>query len=207
MSFQKSWGLYGGYIYTTKSKHKNRRDTHHLRILSYYALPLLHILVDHSIIKRRQVELAIMFILTDDIAKCKIYSDAITKLKEECHLVTIPTTRLTKPYIAGLFDAEGSISSKGIGAIKCTIAQTCCPPLLRAIDNVWGLGAGFTRSEIVWCGRSAEIVLNGLVRYTIAKRSQALAAIELRKFTGIVLTVECYMIVSKMITICSFLSR
>lgn len=105
--------------------------------------PVLRTMSLHGIIKRPQADVGLDYMAhTMTGAECKF---ALTELKTGYRDVRIDQDRITLPYLAGLFAAEGCVGmykhKKGFYAIEASISQESCPRLLEAITAKLGFGS------------------------------------------------------------------
>lgn len=103
---------------------------------------VVNALLPRCIIKRPQLQAAAEY-LTGGCVDMSV-APFLKALKTGHHDVEIDPERITIPYVAGLFAAEGTVGlyavkrSKGY-RLKSTIAQNSCIPLLHAIKKKMGI--------------------------------------------------------------------
>lgn len=132
-----------GSIRTVKKATNTRRNSWTFRVCESDREKLLSVVADHGIVKRRQAELALDYLVQgkEDPA---YFSYEIAREKADVHSTEIDVDRLTMSYLAGLFAAEGSVglSRNGHGSygLVSSISQLSCPRLLHAIKEKLGYG-------------------------------------------------------------------
>jgi hypothetical protein len=170
------------YPYLHKSEYKrnyNSRKEFELRASGIQIKPLVHDLLQYSILKNDQLIQANHFFELINIKnkhdeKEKIY----LKLKE---LKTInenkPYERLTIPYIAGLFDAEGSIGIYG-KTLRVKLTQKSNIVILQKIAEIYGNINKIDNYSISFYGKKSFVFLNNAKEYCIYKNPQILVALK-----------------------------
>jgi len=175
--------LYGGDINSRQLKKAEHRDKHMLYICGRQALPVLYDLRRSSIIKREQVSIAYQCIMSADVKFREECRQRLQILKRQYHLVEVIPELLTNAYIGGLFDAEGCIYIMNTTCVYISLTQKSGPNILTAINNKWD---GIIHNGAFSCqAANAEVFLLSIGVYTIQKRMQLLAALELRNFSSI----------------------
>lgn len=142
---------------------------------------ILGVIRDNSITKAPQAERALKYLdgRRDD---CEAAASFLADSKKSYHLVSIPTNRVSFPYIAGLFAADGSVSlkrQKGSLRLVTSITQKSCVPLLEAIKEK--LGGGCVDKERIYLGSAVGVRLLEKMRPYLEhsqKREQVDLAIE-----------------------------
>lgn len=134
---------YGGRI--SKTNQKRNSNNRERWMWSPEPDQLSRFLADmraHSIVKAPQLQLAL------DLLGCASKEERIglaarmSDWKKRYHEVPIDKERITMPYLAGLFAAEGSanLTGKETARISIQIAKSSCPALLDAIKEKVGFG-------------------------------------------------------------------
>nr|QYA18531.1 LAGLIDADG homing endonuclease [Clandestinovirus] len=170
-----------------KDKHKVKRKPHHIiRIGGCYCVWfLLDVLVPYSILKSGQALCALRMMSIEHSERPKMFASFYC-MKEMDFYQRIPIDssdpRLTPAYITGMFDAEGTVASSRITSIS--IAQDSSPNLLRAILLKYGNPESTQNltAEVNICGPYAEKLMRNMLRYSISKRSQIEAALQMRDY-------------------------
>lgn len=107
---------------------------------------VLSLVSTHGVVKKPQAEVALEY-LAGERSTPEHYAQVIAQAKETVDSVPIDAARLTIPYVAGLFSAEGPVglyrnSSKSF-SLQASITQNSCPRLLHAIRETLGYGRVF----------------------------------------------------------------
>ena len=187
--------LYGGSIYASSRKLKS---THRPRWSLYIGatvdvMRLLRDLATTCVVKLPQVEEALRYMDSDRQSPkdCRL---RLSQLKSATNDVTIDASRLTDPYLAGLFASEGTVGiyklSNGGKTFVMTvnIAQGGCIPLLVAIKSVLGCGSHPTNGHLYLSARIAEQFLLRIQPFVIGQKvPQIKLALEFQSkkcFTG-----------------------
>lgn len=156
---------YGGSI-TKLPLHEHRRDRYNLQIQSEDAL--LRVLPDlkrNCVIKAAQLEIAEKY-LSGGRKDAEEFSVALrdAKVKTSTMDVSSLAERLTDPYLAGFFSAEGSIgiypNGKCSTILETTMGQPSCPSILRAIKSKFGVGCISKAGVLKIRGRDGAAFLN-----------------------------------------------
>lgn len=184
---------YGGTIRLARGQKGNHRPTWYYGVFGGAAVPLLHSVATYGIIKREQAAIALplaeAMIRTSDHPRCN--TDDMTRRKEAVPLiaglkepvayatVTIDPTRLTWPYLSGLFDAEGCIIIYR-GTVQLSIAQSSCPRLLTAIRAKLHCGTANLRQFQLY-GADTLAVLQQIQPFSTVKLSQITAVLDSRE--------------------------
>lgn len=157
---------------------------------------LMH-LSKHCVLKSKQAAIALNF-LNDlnngNVDKFEEYYNEMKRLKEliEYRKVEIDTTRITPNWLAGFFDAEGSVAVYN-RSLRLVFTQKSSLSLLRAINNYFQSKHhvhGWIHEKdsyfLVYCSRSAAIVIEDLLmasptvkrkQLELAKRYQQLQSL------------------------------
>lgn len=146
---------HAGKIYRDNRRDKYRGETNYaLRFCGKAAKPILDILARHGIIKAKQACLALEFL---DLPRMNAGIEK-EKMRQEMSALNAdksyekPMSRMSAPYIAGLFDAEGNVySSQDInGKVRnyVKITQKSDPAVLQQIVDF--LGYGYVSEKSRW---------------------------------------------------------
>ncbi len=123
--------VFGGTIACTRASNGRWRRAWRLKICGRLALlVVLTVIKDHSIVKAPQAVVALNFLLHNSSAY-----DCVAKLgeaKDFTASLDVPEERLSSPYIAGLWAAEGSVIISKLH-VQVNLSQKCCPSLLIAL--------------------------------------------------------------------------
>lgn len=136
-----------GKVYQDSRRDKYRGETNGtLRFCGKNAKPILDIVARHGIIKAEQARLALNFL---DLPRV----DAWDAKEQARHVMSAlnadksydkPLSRVTEPYIAGLFDAEGNVyqttDNTGKKRMYVKITQKSDPRVLERIAEYLGYG-------------------------------------------------------------------
>lgn len=174
---------YGGFIHShaVRQIRPNRRREHTLKVDKFYnQRPLLEDIKENAIIKRDQAEIAMHSYNTLNKEELAVISTNLKYLKTQYQTVSIVEDRLTIPYLAGFFDAEGCITFDK-SSPRLFFAQKGCTAILHAIAKRFStLGKVCDSSSYVAWGRLQDVkdILSQLLPYLIGKREQAEKTIE-----------------------------
>lgn len=171
------------YPFLKKTNNSQRRDNsrieYELRAAGKQIEPLVDDLLKYSILKYEQLLEAKKFFALINVKdkgdeKEKIYQ----KLKELKKNSSIkPYERLSKEYISGLFDAEGSIGIYS-GSLRVKITQKSDTVILQKIADKYNNKNKIDNYAISFYGENSLQFLNDIKPYCIYKKSQILAAID-----------------------------
>lgn len=171
------------YPFLKKSGYKrnnNSRKEYELRAAGIQIKPLVKDLLKYSILKYSQlVEANNFFKLINTRNKHDEKENIYLKLKE---LKTInenkPYERLSIPYIAGLFDAEGSIGiyNKSL-RVKLT-QKSDIIIILKKISEIYKNTNNIDNYAISFYGKNSSVFLNEIKKYCIYKIPQILVALK-----------------------------
>jgi hypothetical protein len=118
----------------------------------------LEVIANYAILKAPQAAVALNHVETHD----EKLLDKLKQLKKEYHLVPIQRERITWPYLAGLFAADGCVgvwTNAGRGKsprLNLHIAKRQCEPLLRAFLDYFGAGSINAHSKFLVSGAGAS---------------------------------------------------
>lgn len=175
--------LYGGTI-MKREQRDDRRQMWYLHVRKYEeVIRLLSDIQAHLIIKASQAETAWQYMLDDRKESSECF-DKLSSLKNDYRGVSIAIDKLTDPYLAGLFAAEGCIMILTSGAgrsyrLRVTITQSGCPRILQSIRDRCIAGNVTTNGELHFSGESAAKFLHRISPYLVGQKvPQLLIAIE-----------------------------
>lgn len=137
---------FGVTIYRELHPTRNWRTSWTLRIHTKEALTrLLEVVRQYGVVKRPQAILALEY-LNNNRSNPAEYARLIEQAKHQYQEVDIDVGRLTPPYLAGLFAAEGYIGFVAMNwvnsfALRSAISQPGCTRLLRCIRESLGYGS------------------------------------------------------------------
>jgi hypothetical protein len=136
----------GGRIYSPPSDGKkgNQRKSWKLLYAKLQAVEnILTYLEPHCILKHPQVSCALQYFRNNRQNRVETFK-ILRESKLDYQGVPIPTSKLTTPYLAGLFAADGCVgiykSSTHNGELKASIAKKNCVRLLAEIKSKLGYG-------------------------------------------------------------------
>jgi len=172
-----------------------RRDNHkceyQLRAAGKQIEPLVDDLLEYSILKYEQLlEAKKFFELINVKNKNNEKEQIYLKLKQlKKNSVLKPYDRLSKEYIAGLFDAEGSIGVYS-NSLRVKITQKSDIHILQKIADLYNNTNSIDNYAISFYGVNAFDILNDILPYCIYKKSQIHAAIDYIHLLNVELTDE-----------------
>lgn len=175
------------YPYLKKSGYKRKINGENCKIRKEYELraagiqikPLVQDLLKYSILKYNQLIQANEFfglinIRNKNVEKEKIY----LKLRElKVSDKNKPYQRLNIPYIAGLFDAEGSIGIYN-KTLRVKLTQKSDITILQKIAEIYKNVNNINNYAISFYGKNSLVFLNDITEYSIYKTSQILIALK-----------------------------
>lgn len=169
---------YGGYYSSYKPKDPAKRIVWQLYIRRDFCSDILCDLNEYSIIKRPQVVQALDYLVTRQ--NYEEYAAEVKRLKTVYESVEIDAERITLPYLAGFFDAEGCVSvHKGSNhQLWVAFTQHGCLPMLRVIRDLLGFGTGSDSGQLQFSGAYAVRFLEMIRPWSIVKRDQIDVALE-----------------------------
>ncbi len=183
---------YGGKINSINRSSQKGRENHRkeykLCITAWESTPLLMDLTKYTILKQPQCEKAILFLETSE--KMRIPWDhpiridvatSLQQMKKEYNNAIIDKKKLTNPYLAGMFDADGSVYFAHATSVQSSIAQASSLPFLESIcDIIPQCRLDSSKKHVKISPKSS--FLNDVYIYLVNKKKQvklALEAIEL----------------------------
>jgi hypothetical protein len=134
---------------------------------------ILIALLETCVLKQPQVRLALEYIR--GIRPNAEASGLIGEAKRNYQTVDIDAARITKPYVAGLFAADGSVGIYKVGQrnigyyLRGSITKKSCIRLLEVMQLVFGVG---TVQQGNWWfrGKEAMIVLQGITPMLVGQK-------------------------------------
>lgn len=172
---------YGGSITDTTREMKNVRPSHRLEILVEHRENFLKDIRDYSILKAEQARLMLEYPTSNNR---KLLCDTITRLKDEYHLVSIDKSKITTSYIAGFFDAQGSVDLSANNSLRASIAHTQCPTLLFTLKELLGNAVknSINKEWYTYSGETIEF-LQRIREFSIVKQAQIDCILEYKMIT------------------------
>lgn len=162
-----------------RNNRQNNRCEYQLRAAGKQIEPLVNDLLKYSILKYEQLLEAKKFFQYINVKntgeeKEKIYKK-LKELKKESKLK--PYERLSIPYIAGLFDAEGSIGIYS-NSLRVKITQKSDIYILQKIADLYNNKNKIDNFSISFYGENSLQFLNDIKKHCIYKTPQISAAID-----------------------------
>ena len=165
---------YGGKIYQSKRA----------------AAMIIDDIMDHLVIKHKQAELVRKIIPLNN--KSQFYKEKLALYKECSKLnstkLAVPKyERVTKAYMAGIFDAEGSCSIRkrddGYRGIRVKLTQTSYPKILTKIKEVLNIGKIVNESNTNHYWKTENFLgacklFHAVIPYIVVKLNQVDAMID-----------------------------
>lgn len=186
------------YPFLKKSNNQQRKDNsrieYELRAAGKQIEPLVDDLLQYSILKYEQLLVAKNFFKLINIRGKTEEKEAIyNKLKElKKESKNKPYDRLSKEYISGLFDAEGSIGIYN-NSLRVKITQKSDVIILQKIADMYNNTNKIDNYAISFYGENSLELLNDIKPYCIYKTNQIIAAINYIKTLNSELTNEIIM--------------
>jgi hypothetical protein len=174
-----------------KRDDKNSRKEFELRASGIQIKPLVQDLLKYSILKYEQlIEASKFFELINTRNKNEEKEQIYLKLKElkNCDN-NKPYERLSLCYIAGLFDAEGSIGIYN-KTLRVKITQKSDIVILQKIGEMYGNVNNIDNYAISFYGKNSLNFLNDVKEYCIYKTPQILVALKYIDTINVELTDE-----------------
>lgn len=162
---------YGGSITSYQREVKTWRRAWNLRLHVRDHINFLRDLSSFGIIKKPRADLVLSWYekgSSSDPVWIERYNGLLTNVRD----VEIQKERLTFPYLAGFFDAEGCVQllEKGSGCISAQFTQTSCPKILHLISEITG---GSVHGGILYIrSRNAKVFYPKIIEYSIVKWAQ-----------------------------------
>lgn len=132
---------FNGNICIKKPKRNGRKQ---FSLSIFHCKSLYEICAKHCIIKQRRAQLGLLlydkFVENSFDTTLDDMQNLIAQFSESCKVYepvspSIYDERMCPEYIAGLFDAEGSLGIRMYKGVTITITQKQCPNILHAINN------------------------------------------------------------------------
>lgn len=183
--------FYGGKVKLRKPASETTRPVYQHAVYGQLSRRLMRIVSEYGTLKANQARMILKVISKqlDDIKQLrktsveknrKLY-DALKRAKKRYSKVVVKSERLQIPYLAGLFDAEGSITlnarKKGGYHLRIAFSQKSAPQLLRAIRNKIGGIGSVGSGKLALSSNASETLLLKMFPYLVVKREQAEVAI------------------------------
>jgi hypothetical protein len=180
--------IFGGSMQRSEFKEEKYRDSTTLLVCSRNLIPLVHACKEHIVLKKQAADIfwnAIMKTVARNShatkEQSKKLSVAVKKTHEQksYHKQAIDSTKITKPYLAGLFDGDGNV---GIYQHKVVvrITQRSSPMLLVEIQKLYPEST-LGPDDIFFQRDSRLKFLNDVQPYCVVKHRQVVLAIEILK--------------------------
>lgn len=134
---------FGGTLHVKEPEKESHRPNWCLSICAKTDVArLLESIRDYILIKKRQVELALEYISKGKEDHYDYYH-LLREAKQDYSNVVICSDKITAPYAAGLFAADGSVElyqTDGYYRLSSKITKKMCRPVLEAIRQWMGCG-------------------------------------------------------------------
>lgn len=165
------------FLHKGKQDRGRNRTEYSLRASGHQIIPLLLLLKDNSILKYQQVVEATKFL--DLVKGDKTEKEAMyTSLKMMKVSSSIkPYERLTVPYIAGLFEAEGSIGLYTRG-LRVKLTQKSDVDILQKIGAMYNNTNAINNYALCFYGSSCKQFLIDMSSFCIYKLPQIKMALD-----------------------------
>lgn len=171
--------IYPFMHYDGRLRRPNHRCEYQLRAAGKQIEPLIDDLLKYSILKYEQLCEAKKFFqyinIPGTINKKKEIYEKLKELKKQSKIK--PYERLSKEYISGFFDAEGSIGIYS-NSLRVKITQKSDILILQKIANMYNNSNKIDNYAISFYGINSLNVLNDILPYSIYKKIQIQAAIK-----------------------------
>jgi hypothetical protein len=158
---------------------ENQRCQYELRAAGKQIEPLVNDLLGYSILKYEQLLEASKFFKYINVINTNDEKESIyNKLKElKKNSTNKPYERLSVQYIAGLFDAEGSVGIYG-STLRIKLTQKSDTVILEKIAHMYNNRNKINNYAVSFYGVKSEKFLNDIREYTIYKNPQIKAALK-----------------------------
>lgn len=181
--------FYGGLIYTSLKRRENQRTQHWYEIQGIKSQYILKDLSEYQLLKRNQALLAAEYLKLENpsVEVQQSYVDRLHAMKDLAayQAVTFENRPISDAYIAGLFDAEGSIGLSKSAQTACfwtTIAQKSSLNLLQYIKTHLNNNVKTTINKngdiLNISTRSTTEFISRILPYSTQKKPQLLLAQE-----------------------------
>ncbi len=179
---------YGGKITSrdrsSQKGRENDRKEYNLCITAWESKPLLLDLAKYTILKQPQCEKAILFLETSE--KMRILWDhpiridvatSLKQMKKEYNKAIIDKEKLTNPYLAGMFDADGSVYFMHKTSVRSSIAQASSLPFLKSLcEIIPKCRLDTNKKQVIIPPKSS--FLNDIYIFVVNKKKQVNLALE-----------------------------
>ena len=170
--------------YSTLPGKGNVRRKHTLKWSGTAGYFFIKCVAQNGIVKRAQAKILLDFL--DHFLTTGFYYDQRQEMREDIQRlnktesyqeIEIHPGSITNAYIAGLFDAEGSVGSYGMGLCRISISQWSCTRLLEMIREL--VGGSIHQGMIRFGSDGCVKLLKTILPFSVQKRSQALIGLRL----------------------------
>jgi LAGLIDADG-like domain len=170
-----------------KARKDEHRDQHVVSVYDRYARELLTHIAEHSILKVDQARAALSYMNREaDRDTVRSYLTA-SKVFDAYRKVDVYRyqDRLTAPYMAGLFDAEGCAVCDPTGRVHNKIYQFSSLKLLELIREHYGGTIHISKksAEVCWCGIEAVNLYRLIEPYLVHKREQVVCCMKIHEYS------------------------
>lgn len=192
---------YAGLVRLKKKRTDTTRDVYVIIWNGTKAIPLLHDLSIHAVIKQNQAIWALTFLKHYFHMPCSepyISREELNKklkaakgIGYENVFVSNTDTRITAAYVAGFFDAEGCVHAGKRSTIEVSLCQRYCTTIITAVNYKFGTKVdtkgvssrkGVNEKCMHLSGINATNFLLIIKPFAIAKKDQITNALQLQKF-------------------------
>ncbi len=153
---------YGGYLRCDNPKKTTHRPSWRLYVGTLQTAPkLLGVITRYGITKARQASRALEYMTAEKRrpGDANALYELLKRAKSEYADAVIDPSKITIPYIAGLFSADGSIGTgrkRDKFEVIASIRQKSCPRLLHAIRDALGFGHVNKCGQLTFSGQQAR---------------------------------------------------
>jgi len=177
--------VYAGKI-SNPRHHAGWRNKYEWICNGFASLPVLKDWIQFGTLKRDQANIVFDFMTSNKTSNCvPIYLQLKAAKDPNAYLsVEIDDSVITAPYIAGLFDAEGTIGCYVGTTFKICFAQKNSINLLNSINNFFEDQGhiDYKNGKLSFSGTKAHCVLLYLLPYLIGKKEQTQIGLEIRMY-------------------------
>lgn len=139
------------------------RLTNRSRVLGF-----LKVIAAHGVIKAPQALIALRYL--EERGSDDETIIGIARAKDAYARVDIDHGRITPPYLAGLFAAEGCVTISTVSVVS-QLSQKSCPRLLDAVAGIYGGGVS-RRTALYICGEKAIAFLSAIRPYCFGQKCE-----------------------------------
>lgn len=179
---------FGGHIRLVEAKTESRRRQFHYSMRAHQCKPLLTALKDRLYLKRKRATVALESLDMKSTNVC--IEDIRAKLSELRNLqsklddvdVAAAVSSMSIEYIAGLFDAEGCLSSGEKGKYirsQLSITQRSSEDILDAVQCVVGYGTLTKDRFMLYATKDILMFIEEIGPHIVVKRSQLDAYVQM----------------------------